>query len=165
MNNYDDDTVSNVRILYIVLIIIWLLLILYLKLYITDFMGMLILSIPIIYFLINMFYFDKCTPSIENEIFQYDILAFGVVIITVFLGFKFLEYSNFFYKLIFVGVLLLGISMLDLWLPRMELIVVKHFKGGLQIISTVIFIYLFYTFYFISSNTEDSCRNPFIDYM
>lgn len=161
MDSYDGDVISNVRIMYIIAIFIWVLLVIYLELYITDFIGTCIIFIPIIFYLISMFYFDKCNPKIESEIFQYDLLAFGVVIITVFISYRYAEYSNFFYKLIFVGIFLLGISMLDLWLPRKELVISKHFRNILQTAATVIFIYLFYSFYYISYNDGEPKRNPF----
>ena len=163
MDSYEEDTISKVRIMYIIAIIIWILLVIYLELYITDFIGTCILFIPIIYYLISMFYFNKCNPKIEDEIFQYDLLAFGVVIITVFISYRYAEYSNFFYKLIFVGIFLLGVSMLDLWIPKNELVLAKNFRSILQTAATVIFIYLFYTFYYISYYDGESTRNPFVE--
>lgn len=162
--NYEEDTISDVRTIYVVAIFMWILIIYILELYKTDTVGLLVLSIPIVFFIISMTFFDKCTKDIEDDICQYDILAFGVTIITVFLSWKYAEYLSYLYRLIFVGILLLAVSMLDLWIPKKELVLHKHIRDILQIMSTVIFIFIFYTFYFISLKKDSHIRNPFEDF-
>jgi len=160
---YNKDVVSTVELVYVFGIIIWILLCIILELYKTDYIGSFILVLPIIFFIISMFSFKSCVKEIENEIFQYDTLAFGVVIITIFLALRYKEYSNFFYKLIFVGILLIGLSMIDLWVSKENIIIFKHIKSILQTLGMIIFIYLFYSFYYISSMSVEETLNPFTD--
>jgi len=160
---YSDDIIERVNNLYLLAILIWIIIIIFLELYYTDIIGGFILLIPIIIFIISMTSFKNCHIEMEAEIFQYDILAFGVVIVTIFLALKYVNYTTFFYKLIFVGILLLGISMIDVWLSPNDLIIAKHIRGILQTMSTAIFIYIFYTFYFISHHLVGHTRNPFME--
>jgi len=162
-NKYDRSIVDHVTLLYTVAIVFWIVLIFILDLYRTDAIGSLILIIPIIYMLISMNKFEECDTKIEEELDDWDILPLGVVIITVFLTLKHPEYTTFFYRLIFVGVLLVALGMMDLWLPRKHLILHKHFRTILEILSTTIFVYIFYVFYFIYSKRETNNRNPFVD--
>jgi hypothetical protein len=160
---YSDDVINKVFYVYVIAVLIWIILIYALDLYQTDLIGKFILFIPIAIFIISMVSFENCEIEIENEIFQYDMVAFGVVIVTVFLTMRYARYTTFFYKLIFVGILLLGLSMFDVWIPRRNLIIAKHIRGILQTMSSVIFIYIFYTFYFISHHNESISFNPFVD--
>jgi hypothetical protein len=160
---YSDEIIHQVQLLYVIGIVIWLVLIFILDLYLTDMIGATILLIPIVYLLISMLDFERCSPELESELFQYDILAYGVVIVTIFITFKYPEYSAFFYKLIFAGILLVGLTMLDLWVPREELIIYKHIKTILEIFSVTIFIYIFYTFYYLAAKTDSKDKNPFTD--
>ena len=159
-NFYDEESVDNVKFIYIISIVIWVILICILQMYITDYIGILILFIPIVIFIISFVSFKSCQTDIEDEIFQYDILAFGVVIVTVFLSLGYPEYSSYFYRLIFVGILLMGLSMIDVWVSRRFLIVHKHIRGILQTMATTIFIYLFYSFYYLAARTSVA-HNPF----
>jgi len=161
--NYGTDTVTKVFYVYILAILIWVFLIYALDLYQTDTIGKLLLFIPIAIFIVSMISFKECEIEIEDEIFQNDFLAFGVVIITVFLSLRYYRYITFFYKLIFTGILLLGLSMIDVWIPKRNLILVKHIRGILETMAIVIFIYLFYCFYFIAHHTEGVAKNPFAD--
>lgn len=163
-NHYESSIIDSVKILYIIAIAVWIILIFILDMYHTDYIGSLILLIPVVLLFISMNNFEHCNPTIEREIFQWDILAFGVVIITIFLSIKdHLEYKIFFYRLIFVGILLVALGMVDLWLPRKELILHKHVKTIFEIFATTIFVYIFYSFYFIYSKTGVSNKNPFVE--
>lgn len=162
--DYDKSIVDEVKILYIIGIAVWIVLIFILDLYHTDYIGTLILIIPIILLIISMNKFEGCKLSIEEEFFQGDVLAFGIVIITVFLSVKdHPEYKTFFNRLIFVGILFVALQMVDLWLPRKELLLYKHMKTIFETFAIIIFVYIFYTFYFITSKKGTFNKNPFLD--
>ena len=163
-DHYDSDTVTNVKYIYIIAIVLWIFLIYILELYNTDNIGMLILFIPILVYLISMTYFEGCDTNIENEVFQYDVFVFGVAVITLIISSRYTYYSSFFYKLLFVGVLLTALSTIDFWISKHNLILVKHIRSILQTAAVIIFIYIFYSVYFVSTkNNPFSHANPFVN--
>lgn len=160
---YDEDTTFKVQSLYLIAIVLWIILIYILDLYKTDFIGLLILSIPIILFLISYYYFPNCDKGIGNDFYQSDIVTFGVVIISVFLSSRYEHYSGYFSKLIFIGIFLMGLSMIDVCTSNSNRVIITHIKNILQTGATAIFIYLFYTLYFISTCGTSEIKNPFDD--
>ena len=162
---YDHTNIDNIRLIYIFAIILWVVIIWYLDLYKTDFVGGIILLLPIIYYLFSMFSITDCSSDIENEIFQYDVFLFGGALISILISAKYAEYSSYFYRLIFVGVLLAAISVTDIWTSKKNLSLYKHVKTILQTASTFIFVYLFYTFYFVTVHRSPMNKDPFVDFL
>ena len=162
---YDNDNLNIVQLLYLFAIILWIVIIWYLELYNTDFIGGIILLIPIIYYIFSMYNIPQCTNEIEQEIFQYDVFLFGGALIAILISNKHAEYSSYFYKLIFIGVLLAGISVTDIWTSKKNMFIYKHIRTILQTASTFVFVYLFYTFYYVSYNKSQVNSDPFLDFM
>ena len=159
---YGSDVISTISIIYIIGIIIWILIIYVLELYKTDAIGLLILSIPIIYFAISMFSLSSCESSIEGEMLQYDVFLFGGALIAILVANKYIQYVSYFYKLIFVGVLLAALSITDAWLSKKNLFISKHIRTMLQTASIFIFVFLFYSFYVVSDRHSEFDHNPFV---
>ena len=161
---YDHSSINTLRLVYIFAIILWIVIIWYLELYNTDFIGGLILFIPIIYYIISMYSLTQCDHNIENEIFQYDVFLFGGALIAILISNKYSQYASYFYKLIFVGVFLAALSITDIFTSSKNISLYKHIKVILQTASTFVFVYLFYTMYFVTSNIVPNNRDPFFDF-
>ena len=160
---HDDASIDDIRLVYVIAILLWILIIWCLELYNTDLVGILILAIPIIFYVFSIFVVVDCTKDTEKDVLQTDVLLFGSALITVFVSVKYIEYSSYFYKLIFIGVLLAAIGSTDIWLSKKHAHLYKHIKIVLQTASTFIFVFLFYTFYVVAYNTSEVNVNPFTD--
>lgn len=163
-DKYGEETVETIRSIYVLGIIIWILVIILLELYNTDYIGGLILIIPIIFFIISMVSISSCEPDIDGEMFKYDVFLFGGAVIAILIGYESSEYATYFYKLLFVGVLFASLGIIDAWAPKKHLFIFKNLKTIFQTISTFIFVYLFYTVYFVSLNKSISNQDPFVDF-
>src|SRR6266496_4832340 len=105
---------------------------------------------------------SSCDKGIEDEILQYDIFIFAGALISILVSNKHREYASYFYRLIFVGVLLAALGITDIWSSKKNLFLYKHIRSILQIASTFVFVYLFYTFFFITYNTAPQNNDPFV---
>lgn len=162
---YDSTSIENVRLIYLFAIVLWIIIIIYLGLYNTDFTGGVILFIPIVYYIFSMFSVHECDGNIESEIFQYDVFLFGGALIAILVSNRYSEYSSYFYKLIFVGVLLAALSITDIFTSSRNLSLYKHIKVILQTASTFVFVYLFYTMYFVTLHRNSQNNDPFFDFV
>lgn len=160
---YSDELVEDIQYLYITAIILWICLVYILGLVTYDAISILILTIPIILYFITMFTVDQCDHLVATQLLQADILAFGVVIITVILNMENNKYSPFFSKLMAVGLALLMFSMVDFWVNYYDHLLVVHIKCILRIASMAIFIYMLYAYYIVNLKTIGSVINPISD--
>lgn len=157
---YDDDTIFNIKCLYLISIIIWFIIIYLLELWTDDILANLILFIPPIVFLITFFSIDNCTSASEDAILQDDILALGVIVITIILSAENNIFTPFMAKLMVVGIFILSLSFIDFYVHASDIIVLKHIKSITRNAAIVIFLYAFYAFFISAKLKSPSVVNP-----
>ncbi len=147
---HDDDIVAQIRLAYVFGLIAWLAIVILLKLYETDFIGTIILLIPIVVFLIGYYNADVVTPEIEKEMFTTNYLSVGLIVILpllVWITDKQSKNKSKFIALLVMAIILTLLSMIDIWVSKRELSAYHHVRSMLQTLSIVIIIYALYIFY------------------
>jgi hypothetical protein len=147
---YTEDKVAYIRYVYIVGLIVWVGLVYYLGMHHTDYVGWIILSIPIWAFILG--YVNTCVISgeVEAEVFQANYLSIGLLIVLPLLTWINREYNGDrrrFTSILVLAIIIIMLSMIDLWVPCEWLSVVKHGKSVLQTLALVLLIYALYMYY------------------
>jgi len=150
---YTDDIVITIRFLYITFIMIWIFIVMVTKLYIhSDCIGALILLVPIIIFGINFFTCEFLDERSESSLFQINYLTIGLLMMFPLINWitkdniEFAE-KKMFPRTMFTGLILIVISIIDIWVPPKWLPVVLHYKSAMVTISLVLILHGFYSFY------------------
>lgn len=153
---YSDEKAAQVRMVYVSAIVIWILIVACLKLYNTDVIGWIILSIPPIVFLTG--YANSCclTVEIEKENFQANYFAIGLLLVLPLLTWVNRDYKGDrkrFTSILVLAIIIIMLSLLDVWVRKEYLSVNKHIKSALQTISISMLIYAFYSYYIDNPNS------------
>lgn len=143
---YGNRKIDWIFIIYIITIIGWGLIIWYLK----PTAGLFILFIPFIVFLISIFSLHHLSVSVENEMFAFDYLSTGLLVILPLLSCILNNYKG--NRTQMVRVLLLAItftilSLVDVWVPEKYLSMTKHIRSIFQTISLTLILYALYIYY------------------
>lgn len=156
---YTADNIYYLQIMYIIAIIIWILIIVFLKLYETDIIGWIILLVPIIIFIIGFTSLSGIDQEVEDFMLQTDFLQLGYIIIVIVLMWdKSIKNSKIFH-LIGIGLALLVMSMIDVWISKSKLVYMKHFESIVQTMAAVILIFALYYYYTIRANIAEEEEN------
>lgn len=147
---YTPNKVRYIQTLYILAGIVWASIILLMRLYETDVIGLLILLIPFIMFIVGYYNAGVMTPEIEDIVFRTNYLSVGLLVVIplfTWLGKHHEHNRGHFIGIITLGVVLSMISLLDFWVKRGWMSVIKHLKSVLQTMALTLFILAFYIFY------------------
>ena len=148
---YDPSTSNKVFWCYIIAILLWILLIYLLRLYIkADFIVWLVLLIPVVLFAIGAYNANKITIEVESSVFQNNYLSLGLLIVIPLLTWISKDFAGDkkrFISVLILAVILNVIAMIDIWVTRDNLSVVKHVKSIIQTMASVLIVYALYTYY------------------
>jgi len=150
IKNYSQEKITYVKILYIVFIIIWLILIYIFKLFIADYLGWIIITIPIVIFLFGYINANKLTSDVENEVFQANYLSIGLLVVLPLLTWMNKDYNGDkkqFTSILVFALIITMCSMFDIWIGIQWLSLIKHLRSCLQTMSLTLLIYALYTYY------------------
>ena len=148
-----DESVKNVRILYVIGIILWVLLIFAMKLYLTTLLGFIILLIPIVCFIIGFNNAEVVTDEVEDNIFRTNYTGVGFLILIPLLAWMSKGFSGnrrWYMTILMVAIILILLSLLDIWIKEDWIHVVKHATSILQTMSLVLVIYAIHAYYLTS---------------
>lgn len=151
-------TIKYIEYVYITAMVFWILLIVWLQLYQTDTLGLIILLIPFISFgfgYFNSYYLNK---EVEDYVFQNNYFSVGLLIILPLLTWLNREYSNVarrkrFTSILVTAIILIMFSLLDIWVPIESISVIKHLHSVLQTTAIIMLIYALYMFYIDSPDS------------
>lgn len=135
--------------IYLSAILLWGLLIAYLQPD-TDFLGWIILIVPILVFLISTLSLDSLSVLVESNMFKFSSLSVGLLIILPLLTFITRDFKGD--KRTMIQIVLLAItfgllSMIDVWVAEKWISVVKHIKSIFQIVSLTLVLFALYLYY------------------
>lgn len=144
---YDDETVRQIQIVYILAAIIWVVLIFVCGWYKTKPIGLLFLSIPLFVFAINYHNAIYHTVDLESEMFEGNFLSFGFLITIILINWKKIGDKRRIFKILMISLIMIMLSLIDIWVDRENLILVKHVRTILQTTALLLLSYGLYTYY------------------
>jgi hypothetical protein len=147
-----DQSVSNAIFYgYIIGVILWIAIVVWFCLYAkADFIVWCILLLPVIIFIVGAYNSNKITYDVEDSVFQSDYLSLGLLIVIPLLTWITKDFPgdrNRMISILVLAVILSMLSMIDMWVTRKWISVVKHNKSILQTMSLVLIIYALYSYY------------------
>jgi len=145
--SYPQNTIFYLQMMYIIAIILWIIIVIWLKLYNTNFFGFLILAAPIVFFIIAFASLTGINREVENYMLQTDFLQFGYIVVVIVLIWDKTIDDEKIYSLVGIGMVLLVLSMLDIWITKEKLVYMKHFQSIVQTIAAVILIFTLFYYY------------------
>ena len=146
-NYYSLDTVVQIRVLYIIATLVWLVIVWYLQLYSLDPITWFFISIPVVVFAINYSSAKEHTKEIESEMFSGNFLSFAFLIAAIVISWSKIGGKAKYFKLVLLGLILVMLSLIDVWLPKDKLIICKHFRTIFQTTATAVLAMALYMFY------------------
>lgn len=151
---YSQRIASYVKIVYIIMAVIWTFIIICFQLYDIDFIGFLILTIPYLVYGFGYFTSDYLCREVEVALFTSNYLAVGLLVILPLISWVSRDYGGESYEhalrfktILVLAVILIMLTMLDIWVPRNWLSVYKHVKSSIQTMAVGLLIYGFYCYY------------------
>lgn len=148
---YSCRVLLVIQIMYIISVVLWLLLIYSCGLYINmDVVTGILLLIPILVFGIGFYNSCAVTGDIEETMLGANYLSFGFLITIILINWNspIKEYNkNKFFKLLIIAFILIMVSMIDIWVNRENLSIVRHFKSILNTAALVILSVSLYSYY------------------
>ena len=156
---YDESRIFYIRGVYTIAILIWIVLVTVLGLYKFDVLGWLILLLPIAIFLISIINAGSLTVEVDGEVFQGNYLSIGLLIIVPLLTCVHRSFGgdpiskSYFNGMLILAVILLLLSMIDVWVPPSYLSLVKHSRSIFQTMAIALIMLLLYVFYLAGPET------------
>jgi hypothetical protein len=147
---YDSNRTKYICYVYIFAVFVWIGIIYALKLYRTDLLGWFILIIPFVVFAISYGSIESVSVEIENEVFRVNYLSVGIIIVIPLLSILNRDYTGD--RKQFAGILVLAIiaamlSMIDIWVNRRTLSIVRHIRSVFQTYALSLLIFALYLYY------------------
>ena len=160
-HKYDETTVRWIQIIYIGALLVWVLFVVFFDLLQSDWIIILLLFIPVVVFVINFISLGEFMGHLEAEMFRGNFLYFGFIVAIILINWESpvetQDKTNFF-RLVITAFILLMLSIVDLWVGKGTMSLVKHFKTCLHTISLsllAVALYLYYTYHRDSYDVND----------
>lgn len=154
--SYDNERCRYVRLIYICLIIVWIAIVLILRMYCTDLLGIFILLIPVVCFIIGYCNCDVITKEVEDNIFATNYTGLGLLFVVPLLSWISRNYCGdrkWLIAILITGIILILLSLVDFWINVKWIYIMKHVTSGLQTMTIAIVIFVIYTFYLTGPET------------
>jgi len=133
--------------MYMVSAIIWLVLIFAIRFWKSGVFGWLFLLIPLIIYGINLANVRTSTVDVEDDMFQGNFLSLGYLIVLFIINWeKVKDRKRLLTILMFVLILIL-FSMFDVWVPKRQIIYIKHLRSILIVAALSLMAYSLYLYY------------------
>ena len=150
---YEREIKSSIEYVYIIAAIAWIILTIVLGLWKhDDIIVWLILLLPLVVFAINYLSLGDFTCEMEDQMFRGNFLSFGFLVAIILINWNSPmghHDKTEFFKIIVAAFILLMISLVDLWVEKKRMPIVKHIKTSLHTASLTLLalaLYLYYTY-------------------
>lgn len=150
---YGTRKTRAIQSLYIICSVLWIVLILLLGLYHTDWPGLVILSLPLFVFAFGFVNSSDLSVEVEEDMSKANYLSIGLLVVLPLLTFCTNDYKGdgqakiHFMTIIIVALILTMLSMVDIWVKKKWMTLMKHIKSILQTTSLTLIIFALYTYY------------------
>lgn len=147
---YAADKVFWIRLAYVVLALVWILIVLVLRLHIIHPVCLIILAIPLLVFTVNFWTAEYITMTDEESVYQANYLAVGLIIVLPL--FTWLNGNHNGDKkryggIVVTAIVLMLLAMIDLYLPREWLSIIRHIQSACQAMALTLLIYALASFF------------------
>lgn len=146
-NKYKNNTIRKIRIVYLISVVIWLVLIYIFEFYKTDWIGILILFSPIIVFCISFYHVEFNTVDVEKEVLGGNILSFVFLVVSILIRWSEVVNKRKILLAMMVSIVLIMGSLIDIWLNKKNMIILKHVRSIFNTTALVLLIYALYEHY------------------
>lgn len=140
-------TTQSIQIFYIIASVLWLLLIYFTRILDNvDIVSMSILAIPIIVYLIN---YEGCThfkKDSECDLFKGNYLSFAFLIAVIFINWNKDARNESVFRIMFIAIILIMVSLIDIWVDKDALYLFKHIKSSLQTAALTLLAFALYNY-------------------
>jgi hypothetical protein len=140
----------NVGVIYLILILIWIAIIIFLKLYETNWVGLIILLIPVIIFGIATLYQDEHLVSNHTLTDDDDFLTIGIILLLPLLTYFDKDYDGNkarFMGIIITSLFLFLLSVIPMWIPVRFAKYLKILRTSIQTIAITLLLYVIHLYY------------------
>ena len=159
LESHPKETVEAVKNFYLIAILVWIIILIVCRFDYIGVIGLIILMIPVGVFLINYFNINKCSKAHEGIVLKSNIITFSLLIITVLINYKIVQNNHKpeFLRILTLAILLLMLSLVDLWLPPSKYFVALNIKTMLQTGALSLLAFVLYLYYtdILGRKTED----------
>jgi len=148
--HHPKDVILYIRFVYIIGILVWILILHFLKLHKMNFFIIAIIAIPFVCFLIGYVNAPKLTGELEDELFRSNYLSVGLLLVIPLLTWINKEYvgdKTRYTKILVLAIITSLLSMIDVWVSDKYLPVLKHAQSVLQTYSIALLVYALYSYY------------------
>nr|QBK91614.1 MAG: hypothetical protein LCPAC302_02340 [Pithovirus LCPAC302] len=152
-DKYNCDAQNKIRAVYLIGSVLWVALTLVLDLWKDgEFLTWFFLILPLVIFAINYLSLGEFTCSMEDQMFRGNFLSFGFLVAIILINWNSpLGYHDKteFFKILVAAFILLMISLVDIWVGKRKMAIVKHIKTSLHTASLALLalaLYLYYTY-------------------
>ena len=153
--HYEGRIVENIQAVYIIASLLWITLIYCLNLFKNDYIVWFLLLLPLVVFAINFISVGNFTCHMEDQMLRGNFLSFGFIVAIILINWNSsLDQTerNEFFKLLITAFILLMISLVDIWVDKSSMSVVKHIKTSLHTASLALLALALYLYYSYSTN-------------
>lgn len=155
---YTNRVCNEIRLIYVIATVVWLILVFFFGLIKPDLVIIFFLLIPVIVYAINFISLSEKTCHVEDQMFHSNFLYFAfIVAIILFNWNKTLtgEQKSNLFAIVVLALILLMISMIDIWLQVEDMPIIKHIRTTLQTASLALLAVALYIFYiYFAYNTH-----------
>ena len=151
---YPQDIQRWLYLIYIIALVTWIILIFVLGLYEGDIFGWVILVIPFVVFLISMYNIPNHSVDVENNMFEGNFLSFAFLLVVIFVNWRTVSNNVKIFRILMVALVLLMLSLVDVWVDINSLSLLYHIRSILQTIALTLLAYTLYTYYLEAVLTE-----------
>lgn len=137
---------------YAIAILIWVVIVLYFRMYVAP--GGWVLLLPIFVFFIAIIYSSELCQLVETEMFKANHLSVGLVFaltLLIWMGKDYTGDVRMFSATIIIAMVMTLLALIDVWVPREWLYVNKHVRSALQTMSITLFIFGLITYFLTRS--------------
>ena len=151
----NGDISFSVKLVYASAVIIWIYLILWLCLYKAHCMSVIILTIPFILFATGFFNSSVVTEEVERSVFKTNYAGVGFLFLVPLLAWVSKGYdgdSQWFITILMVSIILILLSLVDIWVQRKWMRTYRHAISTLQTMALFLVIYSLHEYYLTCPN-------------
>lgn len=137
--------------IYLIAILVWILVIVYLKLYIhNDAISTVIVIVPILFFMFNIWNAQYITPDLESRLFQVNVVSISLLIVIPLLTWTSRNFNGDYER--YMGIIVWAIifallTLVDVWVRPQWISITKHIKSVFETMAIFLVIYATYSFY------------------
>ena len=151
-NGYGRRKTFILEMIYIVAIVVWMIVIFWIyskQSERLDEISSLILSVPLVVYLISMVNVSRVEKGTEERYFAITYLMIGLLVVIPLLTWthqNIKEYGKI-APLVIIAIILAILSVVDVWVPMKWIVIVKHVRSILQVAALTLIIYALYLLY------------------